>query len=76
VAKRKGEVVTLHCAHCRWSTELPMGDTQQSTVVPCAHCAKPLHWHRCEACGLCYLGEPTPRCPSCEEPSLDELEYI
>lgn len=53
-----------------------MADTARSTVIACAHCSEPLHWHRCESCGLCYAGEATPRCPSCDDPSLDELEYV
>jgi len=76
VKKRKGESVTLHCERCGWGTELPMADTEHSTVVPCTHCQAPLHWHCCDTCGLCYLGAETPRCPSCDDPSLDELETL
>lgn len=74
--KKKGENVTLLCARCRWSTELAMSATEQSTIVPCAHCGEPLYWHCCATCGLRYMGEADPRCPSCEDPSLDELEYV
>ncbi len=74
--KQKGESVTLHCARCRWSTELSMSATEQSTAIPCAHCREILYWHRCELCGLCYMGESVARCPSCDDPSLDELEYV
>ena len=72
--RKKGECVTLHCGRCGWGTELPMEQTASSTVIPCAHCSEPLFWHRCEGCGLCYLGNRTPGCPSCDDPSLDELE--
>jgi hypothetical protein len=74
VKRKKGECVTLHCERCSWGTELPMAATTESTVVPCAHCGEPLHWHRCTSCGLCYLGSSTPACPSCDDASLDELE--
>jgi hypothetical protein len=76
VKRKNGECVTLHCERCGWGTELPMQQTEQSTTVPCAHCAALLHWHRCAECGLCYLGAPAPSCPSCDDPSLDELEAL
>jgi hypothetical protein len=53
-----------------------MSATETSTVVPCAHCGESLYWHRCEGCGLCYLGEAIPRCPSCDELEADEIEYV
>lgn len=51
-----------------------MEDTVHSTVLPCAHCGEPIYWHRCEHCGLCYVGSATPACPSCDDPALDDLE--
>ena len=75
MTRRKGELVTLHCARCHWGTELPLADTRSSTVVACAHCGEPIFWHRCELCGLCYVGNALPCCPSCEDPSLDDLEF-
>jgi len=73
VKRRKGEVITLYCSSCTWSTELPMADTERSCVVPCAHCGKPLYWHACEHCGLKYVGGAAPRCPLCDDSSLDGL---
>jgi hypothetical protein len=70
--RRKGESVTLHCERCNWGTELAMQDIEHSTVVPCAHCGASLYWHRCDGCGLCYLGGPEPRCACCDDPALDE----
>lgn len=71
--RRKGEYVTLHCSHCSWGTELAMAETAASTVVACAHCHAPLYWHVCAGCGLGYLGTAVPRCPSCDDDSLDEI---
>jgi hypothetical protein len=75
VKRRKGESVTLHCERCGWGTELAMAETEHSTQLPCTHCGATLHWNRCEQCGLCYLGAAEPRCPSCDDPALDELEW-
>ena len=50
-----------------------MADTEASCVVPCVHCGKPLYWHACEQCGLKYVGAATPKCPICEDSSLDSL---
>jgi hypothetical protein len=75
VGKKKGEVTTLYCESCRWSTELPLSSTQDSVVVPCAHCSAPLYWHRCGSCGLCYAGGSQPSCPICDDDSLDDLPF-
>jgi hypothetical protein len=75
VAKRKGESVLLQCTRCKWSTELPLQATEQSAIVPCTHCGASIHWHRCEQCSLCYVGEAEPRCPICDDTTLDELDY-
>lgn len=72
--RKKGECVTLHCERCSWGTELPMDATAHSTTVPCAHCGEALYWHCCERCGLGYLGQATPACPSCDDASLDQIE--
>ncbi len=74
--RKKGEYVTLHCARCNWGTELPMNETEESTVLRCAHCAELIYWHRCPQCGLCYAGSATPCCPSCDDPSLDDVELV
>jgi DNA-directed RNA polymerase subunit RPC12/RpoP len=74
-ARLKGEVVSLQCARCGWSNELPLRVTEQSAVIPCTHCAASIYWHRCEHCGLCYLGEATPACPSCDDSELDPIEF-
>lgn len=74
VRRKKGEVVTLRCARCTWSSELPLAETEHSTVIACVHCGEPIYWHCCATCGLCYVGEAAPQCPSCDDPSLDELE--
>jgi hypothetical protein len=71
-ARKKGEVVSLQCARCGWSNEVPLRDTVDSTVVACVHCGASIYWHRCGTCGLCYLGEATPACPLCDAPPLDE----
>jgi hypothetical protein len=73
MGRRKGEAVTLHCSHCTWGTELPLADTEASCVIQCAHCGSAIYWHRCEQCGLCYAGGEAPRCPICDDPSLDQL---
>jgi hypothetical protein len=75
VGKKKGEVATLYCESCSWSTELPLASTRDSVVVPCAHCGAPLYWHRCGSCGLCYAGGSEPRCPICDDDSLDDLAF-
>jgi hypothetical protein len=75
VKRRKGEVITLYCSGCSWSTELAMADTETSRVVPCAHCGKSLYWHVCEQCGLKYVGAAEkPACPICDDDSLDSLD--
>lgn len=66
VKRRKGECITLHCAQCSWSTELPMADTDESQVVPCAHCKALLYWHCCASCGLKYVGSAEPCCALCD----------
>ena len=76
VKRKKGEAVTLHCERCNWGTELAMAATEVSTVVACAHCGGSLYWHRCEQCGMGYLGSAEPACPSCDDASLDELELL
>jgi hypothetical protein len=50
-----------------------MADTEESRVVPCAHCGKPLYWHSCAGCGLKYVGSEQPKCPICDDSALDEL---
>jgi len=75
VAKKKGEVVTLYCEGCSWSSELPMADTERSVTIPCAHCGAALHWHRCEGCGLGYVGGSEPTCPICSDSSLDDVSF-
>jgi hypothetical protein len=75
VAKKKGEVVTLYCERCTWSSELPLAQTEHSVVVPCSHCAEPLYWHRCEGCGLCYAGGSKPKCSICDDDSLDDITF-
>ena len=67
--------MSLQCARCGWSSELPLRDTDNSTVLACVHCAASIYWHRCPTCGLCYLGAETPACPSCDDSTLDELEF-
>jgi primosomal protein N' len=73
VKRRKGEVVTLYCSSCSWSTELPLAETESSRVVSCTHCGKPIYWHACEQCGLKYVGNAMPECPICDDGSLDSL---
>jgi hypothetical protein len=73
--RKNGESVTLHCERCGWGTELPLQDTEHGTQLPCAHCGETLHWNECPSCGLCYLGKAEPHCPSCDDPSLEELEW-
>ena len=75
MAKKKGEVVTLYCERCTWSTELPLSQTEHSVVVPCSHCETPLYWHRCESCGLCYAGGQVPKCTICDDDSLDDVTF-
>lgn len=75
MARKKGEVVTLYCEGCTWSSELPMAATEQSVTIPCAHCGKPLHWHRCAQCGLGYVGAAEPSCPICSDSTLDEVSF-
>lgn len=75
MAKKKGEVVTLYCERCTWSTELPLAQTEHSVVVPCSHCEQALYWHRCERCGLCYAGTSTPKCSICDDDSLDDVTF-
>ena len=75
VAKKKGEIITLYCEHCRWSTELPLVSTEQNVEIPCAHCGEHLYWHHCPACGLGYAGKRTPACPVCEDASLDDISF-
>jgi hypothetical protein len=65
MARRKAESVTLYCTHCTWGSELPLAETEESQVITCSHCGKPIYWHRCETCGLCYAGTEIPRCPIC-----------
>jgi hypothetical protein len=50
-----------------------LADTEASCVIQCAHCGSAIYWHRCEQCGLCYAGGEAPRCPICDDPSLDQL---
>ena len=50
-----------------------MADTEESRVVPCDHCGKPLYWHVCAQCGLKYVGAATPQCPICADDALDSL---
>lgn len=50
-----------------------MAETEASRVVVCAHCGKPIYWHRCESCGLCYVGNEKPNCPACDDVTLDNL---
>jgi hypothetical protein len=71
MGKKKGESTTLYCTHCTWGTELSMAETESSRIVPCAHCGKPIYWHCCETCGLCYVGAQTPHCPICNDPELE-----
>jgi hypothetical protein len=71
--RRKGEAVTLYCTQCTWGSELSMAETEASRVVVCAHCGKPIYWHRCESCGLCYVGNEKPNCPACDDVTLDNL---
>jgi hypothetical protein len=75
VKRKKGEVVTLYCDSCRWSTELPLARTEESIVIECAHCRAPLYWHRCPSCELCYAGTSVPKCPSCDDDSLDDVSF-
>lgn len=76
MAKKKGEVVTLYCEHCTWSTELALARTEESLCVPCSHCHEPLYWHRCPSCELCYAGGQEPNCPICnEDDSLEEITF-
>jgi NAD-dependent SIR2 family protein deacetylase len=73
VRRRKGEVITLYCSQCTWSTELPMADTESSQVIPCSHCKALLYWHRCARCDLRYAGAAEPRCPICDDPGDGDL---
>lgn len=75
MAKKKGEVVTLYCEACTWSSELPMTDTERSVTIPCVHCGASLHWHRCATCALGYVGGAEARCPICDDSELDEVSF-
>jgi len=52
-----------------------MADTERSVTIPCAHCGAALHWHRCEGCGLGYVGGSEPTCPICSDSSLDDVSF-
>jgi hypothetical protein len=76
VARKKGEVVTLYCTHCTWSTELALAAMQDSQVIACVHCSSPIYWHVCPTCGLKFVGQEAPHCPICDgDASLEDVSF-
>lgn len=58
--------VRLRCEVCGHSTETSMAATEGSLMVACGGCERSIYWHRCETCGLGYVGAAQPNCAVCD----------